>query len=54
MVWFMGLIGLGFHLCACVKLRDNSGCLFPFLLLGGWLLMAASFFVGCVNNSEFH
>jgi len=38
------------HIVASVKLgRNRSGCMAVALTFGGWLLMLASFFVGCVS-----
>jgi hypothetical protein len=53
-VWVLGFLSIGFHGVACWKLRDASGCMFLFLLLGGWALMAGTFFAGCLSNVSFH
>ncbi|MBB5030720.1 hypothetical protein [Prosthecobacter vanneervenii] len=39
---------LGLHLGACIRLAPELTCLSFFLAVGGWVLMAASFFAGCV------
>jgi hypothetical protein len=46
------------HIVAAARLgRGRSGCLPVALFFGGWVLMLASFFVGCVsvmNKMSFH
>lgn len=39
---------LGLHLGACIRLAPELTCLSFFLAVGGWGLMAASYFAGCV------
>jgi len=39
---------LGLHLGACIRLSPELTCLSFFLAVGGWVLMAASYFAGCV------
>lgn len=43
-----GLIAFPMHFMASMKLESLNGCAVFFLYIGGWVLMLASFFVGCV------
>ncbi len=53
-----GIAGFVLHLMASVKLGNGrSGWLTAGLILGGWALMLASFFVGCIalmNQMQHH
>jgi len=44
----IGVVMLILHIFASLKLSSGSGWLACGLLFGGWILMLASFFVGCV------
>lgn len=55
-IWCVaGLVVLALHIVSSVKLgKGGSGWLTAGLIFGGWALMGASFFVGClvlVSNS---
>lgn len=39
------------HLGVSAKLDVKSGCAVTFAIVGGWALMMASFFVGCLTNA---
>lgn len=44
----LGIVAFFMHLAASMKLDGMSGCAVFFLYIGGWALMVATFFVGCV------
>jgi hypothetical protein len=46
----LGLVASFMHLTASLKLDGLNGCAVFFLYVGGWTLMLASFFVGCVAS----
>lgn len=48
-----GLLSIGaliLHIVASIKLSNDRTGIIIALLLGGWALMAVTFFVGCVLN----
>lgn len=48
--WAGGASILILHFVSAIKLgRERSGCVAVALLFGGWALILASFFVGCVS-----
>ena len=44
----LGLTAFVMHLTACMKLDVMSGCAVTFAVIGGWALMFATYFVGCL------
>ncbi|MFO1439605.1 MAG: hypothetical protein U1F81_14890 [Verrucomicrobiaceae bacterium] len=43
---FLGVVSFVLHLVVSMKINNVNGC----AVIGGWVLMVASFFVGCLVN----
>jgi len=48
-LYLIGAVVLILHIVSSIKLdRKGSGLISLLLIFGGWILMAVSFFVGCI------